>query len=171
MRLIREIDDTDIEREELSNPNIAYTVRKASRAVVFNSSKQVALIYVSRDKYHKLPGGGLEKGEDHVTALKRELVEEAGVEARILDEVGMIIEYRNEHRLLQISYCYLGEVADKGVDPSYTEEERNQGFILKWVHIEEAISLLENDHPKNYVGQFIKERDITFVKEVARTNV
>ncbi|HEY2493159.1 MAG TPA: NUDIX domain-containing protein [Paenibacillus sp.] len=169
MRLIREIEDIDIEREELINSNFAYTVRKASRAVVTNSSKEMALIYVSRDKYHKLPGGGLEKDEDYMTALTRELIEEAGVEVRILDEVGMIIEYRNEHRLLQISYCYLGEVADKWVEPSYTQEERNQGYILKWVHIEEAISLLENDHPKNYVGKFIKERDLTFVKEVART--
>lgn len=171
MRLIREIDDTDIEREEMNKQDIAYTLRKASRAVVSNSLKQIALIYVSRDKYHKLPGGGLEKSEDHIKALTRELIEEAGVEVDVLDEVGMIIEYRNEHRLLQISYCYVGEVTDNPISPCFTTEEKNQGFILKWVDIEEAISLMEEDHPRNYVGQFIKERDMTFLKEVVRMSL
>lgn len=168
MRLIREIDDTDIEREEMNNQDIAYSLRKASRAVVSNSLKQIALVYVSKDKYHKLPGGGLENNEDSIQALNRELIEEAGVEVDVLDEVGMIIEYRNEHRLLQISYCYVGEVADPPIAPSFTTEEKNQGCILKWVNIEEAISLMEEDHPRNYVGQFIKERDLTFLREVMR---
>ncbi|MNP44014.1 RNA pyrophosphohydrolase [compost metagenome] len=150
--------------------DITFNVRKSSRAIVSNSSKQIAIIYVSKDKYHKLPGGGIEKGEDYMSALHRELMEEAGVKVSVLGEVGMILEYRKDHRLLQISNCYLTEMIGDLVEPSLTKDERSKGFVLKWVSIEEAISLMENDHPRNYAGKFIKERDLTFLKEAANIN-
>jgi len=171
MRLIREIDDSIITTEEVNMLDIAFSVRKSSRAIVSNSSKQIAIIYVSKDKYHKLPGGGIEKGEDYMSALERELMEEAGVEVTVLGEVGMIIEYRRDHRLLQISNCYVTEMIGELVEPNLTKDEKSKGFVLKWVVLEEAISLLENDRPRNYAGKFIKERDLTFLKEVARINV
>ncbi|WP_438350050.1 NUDIX domain-containing protein [Paenibacillus sp. FA6] len=170
MRLIREIDDTVITREEMNMQDITFNVRKSSRAIVSNSSKQIAIIYVSKDKYHKLPGGGIEKGENYMSALNRELMEEAGVEVTVLGEIGMIIEYRKDHRLLQISNCYATEMIGELVEPSLTKDERSKGFVLKWVDLAEAISLLENDQPRNYAGKFIKERDLTFLKEAARMN-
>lgn len=163
MELIKEIYEKDIGYKN-ENTEITYKLRKASRSIVLNGSKKIALLYVSKNKYHKLPGGGIEAGEDIKTALNREVMEEAGVNINILGEIGAIIEYRNKHELLQISYCYYSEVKGEIKEPSFTEEEINNGFKLKWVSLDEGISILENDIPDNYVGKFIQRRDLLFLK-------
>ncbi|KAA0205648.1 hypothetical protein EDM68_04920 [Candidatus Uhrbacteria bacterium] len=38
--------------------------RRASRAVVFDEKDRVAFLFVSKHGYYKLPGGGIEEGED-----------------------------------------------------------------------------------------------------------
>ena len=163
MELIKEIYEKDI-GYDYEYSNIAYKLRKASRSIVLNDSREIAILYVSKNKYHKLPGGGIEAGEDIKIALNREVMEEAGVEIDILGEIGAIIEYRNKHELLQISYCYYSEVRGDIVEPSFTEEEISNGFKLKWVSLDEAISILEKDIPDNYVGRFIQRRDLLFLK-------
>ncbi|WP_186429818.1 NUDIX hydrolase [Clostridium sp. BSD9I1] len=163
MKLIREITEKDITNKE-TYEEISYKIRKASRAVVFNEENKIAILNVSNDNYHKLPGGGIERDEDIITALRRELIEEVGVEVDVLDELGMIIEYRDNFKQLQISYCYLCEVVGEYQETSFTEEEKNNGFILEWVSLNEAISILEKDNPEKYMGKFIRERDLEFLK-------
>ena len=163
MDLISEIYEKDI-GYNYEYIDIAYKLRKASRSIVFNDSQKIALLFVSKNNYHKLPGGGIEAGEDIKTALNREVMEEAGVNINILGEVGTIIEYRNKHKLLQISYCYYSEVKGDISEPSFTDEETNSGFQLRWVALDEAIAILENDTPDNYLGKFIQVRDLLFLK-------
>jgi len=163
MELIKEIYDKDLGYENENTEN-TYMVRKASRSIVLDGSKKIALLYVSKNKYHKLPGGGIEAGEDIKTALNREVMEEVGVNINILGEIGAIIEYRNMQELLQISYCYYSEVKGDIKEPSFTEDEISNGFKLKWVSLDEAITMLESDIPDNYAGKFIQTRDLLFLK-------
>lgn len=163
MELIREINEKDIGYNH-ENIVIAYKLRKASRSIVLNDLNKIALLYVSKNKYHKLPGGGIEAGEDIKTALNREVMEEAGVDINVLGEIGTIIEYRNKQELLQISYCFYSEVVGDVKETSFTDDEINNGFKLKWVDLDEAISTVENDEPDNYVGKFIQNRDLLFLK-------
>ncbi|MBU3142687.1 NUDIX domain-containing protein [Clostridium sp. CF012] len=163
MDLIKEIYEKDIGYNNESI-EIAYKLRKASRSIVVNDSDKIALLFVSKNNYHKLPGGGIEAGEDIKTALNREVMEEAGVNIDVLGEIGTIIEYRNKYEMLQISYCYYSEVKGDIKEPSFTEEETNSGFKLKWVALDEAIAMLENDKPDNYLGKFIQCRDLLFLK-------
>jgi 8-oxo-dGTP diphosphatase len=163
MDLISEIYEKDI-GFNYEDKHISYKLRKASRAIVLNESQEIALLFVSKNNYHKLPGGGIEHGENIEIALNREVMEEVGVSIYVLGEIGTIIEYRDKHELLQISYCYYSEVKEDIGEPSFTEDEKNNGFQLKWVTLEEAISILENDAPDNYVGKFIQSRDLMFLK-------
>lgn len=165
MKLIREINEKDITNKE-NYEEISYKIRKASRAVVFNEENKIAILNVSNDNYHKLPGGGIERDEDIITALRRELIEEVGAEVDVLNELGMIIEYRDNFKQLQISYCYLCKVVGEYQETSFTEEEKDNGFILEWVSLNEAISILEKDNPEKYMGKFIRKRDLEFLKNV-----
>lgn len=164
MELIKEISEKDI-GYNYENIDNTYKIRKASRAIVVNNSGQIPLLYVSKHNYHKLPGGGIEAGEDINIALNREMMEEVGVDIDVLGEVGTIIEYRNKYKQLQISYCFYGKVKGNIKETSFTDEEINDGFQLKWIALEEAVSILENDIPDNYVGKFIQNRDLLFLKK------
>ena len=69
MELIKEIYEKDI-GYNCENTEIAYKIRKASRSIVLNNLHEVALLYVSKNNYHKLPGGGIEVGENIEVAYK-----------------------------------------------------------------------------------------------------
>jgi 8-oxo-dGTP diphosphatase len=164
MELIKELYETDI-GNTYANFDIKYRIRKASRAIVINDLGQIALLHVSKSHYHKLPGGGIELGEDTYAALQREMMEEVGVHLDVLGEVGTIIEYRNKYELLQISYCFYGKARGNPKRPSFTALELNEGFQPIWVGVDEAISLLQNDDPDDYGSKFIRVRDLTFLQK------
>lgn len=172
LELIKEINENDIgytcKGEEVAykkDEEVAYKIRKASRTIVLNDSNEMALLYVSKNNYHKLPGGGIEAEENIEVALNREVMEEVGVNIRVLGEVGIIIEYRDEFKQLQISYCYYSKAIGEAAKPSFTDQEISDGFQLKWVPLEEAVSILEKDEPNNYIGKFIQSRDLLFLKK------
>lgn len=158
MNLIREINNEEYGKDKEAK----YTERKAARAVVFNDDKKIAVMNVSNDGYHKLPGGGVEEDEDIMDALKRELLEEVGVEVNILDQLGMIIEKR--YMFKQTSYCYIVEAVGEYKGTAYTEDEINNGFILEWMDLDTALSTLEADKPLKDIGIIIRERDLSFLR-------
>jgi len=73
LELIKEIYEKDI-GYNCENTDIAYKLRKATRSIVITNSGKTALLYVSKHNYHKLPGGGIEAGEDIETTLHREVM-------------------------------------------------------------------------------------------------
>ncbi len=139
--------------------------RKASRAVLFDENNLVPLLFVSKHNYHKLPGGGIDNGEDKIQALLRECLEEVGCEIQITGEVGKVIEHRTKWNIMQTSYCYLGKIISKG-EPDFTEKELRQGFRIEWFELDDAIKTVEKDEPRNYEGKFIQQRDLAFLKTV-----
>ena len=145
-----------------------YVFRMAARAVLFDDEGKVAILHVSKDNYHKLPGGGIEEGENIEQALNREIKEEVGCEMEIGQEIGSVIEYKNYPdgtNLKHESICYFGKLkGEKGI-VQFSEEEADRGFELAWVSLDEAINLLENDNPSDYHGKFIKQRDSVFLRE------
>jgi 8-oxo-dGTP diphosphatase len=159
MELLQEIKDQEFPADQSTLKQ-----REASRAIVFDDNNLTPLLFVANENYHKIPGGGIEAGEDKMQALVRELKEEAGCEIQVTGEVGEIIEFRSLYNLKQRSYCYLGKVLSKGV-PDFDEGEKIHGFELLWLPLEEAIAKIANDKPEDYVGGFIQKRDLIFLKK------
>ena len=158
MNLIKEIYlEDDIKCEK-------YNIRKAARSVAFNDENKIAILNVSRYNYHKLPGGGIEDGEDIYEALRREMLEEVGANIEVTGEIGTIIEYRNKFELLQISYCYKANIVGELMSTNFTDKELSGGFMLEWRTLDEAIEMLKSDKPANYEGEFIIKRDLEFLK-------
>jgi len=141
-----------------------YSTRTAARAIVLDDLNQVALLKVGNHNYYKLPGGGIEEGEDKIAALHREIAEELGCKAEIIDEVGEITQYLDQKKLVQTSYCYLAKQIGERTTPDFTEEEIADGFEIRWAkHINEAITLVENSQPDDYSGQSIVKRDLSLL--------
>jgi ADP-ribose pyrophosphatase YjhB (NUDIX family) len=165
MKHLLTIHETDIIHENQNLDPTDFRQRHAARAVVLNNKNQVALLRANAYKYHKLPGGGVEDGEDMQLALKRELVEEIGCEAEVVADIGEIIEYRDQWRLRQTSHCYLARQVGAQRPPAFTQSEIDEGFEVVWTdNIDSAISLLEHDQPQNYDGLFIQRRDTTLLR-------
>ncbi|GEM_PF-470168 len=154
------------QRQEAPSPTEERTfwLRQAARAVLLDDRGRMALMHVARDDYHKLPGGGIEAGEDVYEALRRELREEAGAEAEIVRELGMTVEYVADHLRKQFSYAYEARLVGSPTMPELTASERAAGFAPIWVTPEEALRLMEKDCPKSYVGAFIRARDLAIVR-------
>ncbi len=141
-----------------------FALRQAARAVLMDDAGRIALMHVAKDGYHKLPGGGIEPGEDVYSALRREMREECGSEIEVTGMIGMTTEYIAEYKLKQFSYAYSAGLVGSPGDSAFTEDEQAGGFAAMWVKPEEALRLMENDQPKSYSGHFIRCRDLAILR-------
>jgi len=164
MRLLKTIQFDNSSAEELEK----FKFRQAARAVVFDGEGKVAPLFVSKKNYHKLPGGGVEKGESIEEALRRECREEIGCEIKITGEIGMTIEHRTKWQVRQEAFCYTAEVVGAKGQPAFTDDEIEDNFSVLWVSLNEAIEILETDQSDDYQWKFIKIRELAFLKEVRR---
>lgn len=147
-----------------------FRIREAARAIVFDENNLVALIHSTKNRYYKLPGGGVEKGENYETALKRECQEEIGCEVEILSELGTIVEYRKKCSLKQTSYCYVAKVKGKKGVPKLEPSEIEEGFETVWHPIEKALQEIKNNNDFTvYEAPYMVTRDTTFLEEAAKS--
>lgn len=161
MKIIKILNPENVSEKEVSK----FQVREAVRAIVYDKDRNVAILNVTKQNYHKLPGGGVEKGEDVYSALKRECLEELGCDIEIVGEIGQIIEYRKMFQLKQISPCHVAKIVGVKGNPSFTPEEIEDGFKVQWLPLEEATLLLASDQPLNDEGRlYIVPRDRAFLE-------
>ena len=165
MKTLKVIKEQDIVPSAPPVDRSEFQTRNVARAIVLNENNGVYLLKVSLHNYHKLPGGGVDRGEDIKSALARECMEEIGCEVDIIKDVGKIVEYLDGFRLIQTSYCFLAKHVGRQVASSLEKGEIAEGFVqVKAKNIDEAIRLLEQDQPDNYEGHFIKIRDTALLK-------
>lgn len=158
---------------ELINPENAtkdeadsYDIREAARAIVLDDDGNIAMLHVTNKNHYKLPGGGIDEGEDKIAALKRECLEEIGCNVEVLNEIGEIIEYRKTFKLKQMSYCYLAKVVGEKGKPDFTEHELSHGFEQVWLPYDEALEKLSENKATHIIGKlYIVPRDIVVLKE------
>jgi 8-oxo-dGTP pyrophosphatase MutT (NUDIX family) len=161
MRLLRTLNPDNLPPAALETLKL----RQAARAIVFDDQQNIALLHVEKGGYYKLPGGGVEDGEDLIAALKRECLEELGCRVAVERELGFIIEYRGTHNLKQESYgCIAQLVGTKGI-PSFTKKERADGFTVVRVPLYRAIDLVSQANIEDDQGRFIVPRELVFLRE------
>ncbi len=121
--------------------------RQAVRAVIFKDGK-LLMIHTNKGDY-KFPGGGVDEGEDHAAALKREVSEESGYDLiSVGEKLGVAaqrnIDIKNENGIFEMdSHYYLCEISDNRKSQNLDDYEREQDFTPVWISVNEAISANE----------------------------
>ena len=115
---------------------------------------------------YKMPGGGVEHGENFHQALIREVREETGllVRSETIKEIGEVLEIRADiknkgYKYIAHTLYYECEVSSETVETSLTKSEVEKGYRLAWAEAQNIMS--ENKkHPKEYW----MIRDMEFLK-------
>ncbi|MBE6879973.1 MAG: NUDIX domain-containing protein [Ruminococcaceae bacterium] len=125
--------------------SFARSKRPSARAVIIKDNL-LAMVYSEKYRYYKFPGGGIEKGEEHISALIREVREETGLSVipDTIKEYGKVDILRKsdifENTVFyQENFYYLCDVTKDLDSQKLDDYELESGFTLKYVTADEAI--------------------------------
>ena len=139
-------------------------VRNAARMVVLGEEGKVAIINVGAAEYYKIPGGGVEVGEDVIEAAKREAREETGCETEVIGELGRIETEIAGWNLHDISDGFIGRVVGEKKAPEYDDYEKERGFSVEWYDLDEAVRMIEANVVEDRDKKALQARDLEFLK-------
>ena len=143
-----------------------YYERHAARAVLSDSAGQIALVYAGHRGYYKLPGGGIDDGEDIAVALARELMEETGSVAKVSGELGQVVEWRDYEKMKQVSYAFKASLVGEPGQPNFTDSELAEEFKIVWADdLATAIELVESQVAHEDIAvRFMATRDAAILR-------
>ncbi len=122
-----------------------------ARALIINSNQEILMCYSNGRNHYEFPGGHLESGEDLSTGLKREILEETGIELTNEDIIPFYaIKYycknyydSGKNRLVEIYYflIYTDLVYDTN-KMRLDENEIRENYECKYIKIAELRDIL-----------------------------
>ena len=121
------------ETEFYSKDNDSMTIRYGARGIVIDKEGKIAVIYKKNKNEYKLPGGGVDKGEDFKEAFKRECMEEIGCSIENVEYLFDIEEDHINDNFKQISKVYIAKVKEKLESNNLTEQAKEIGLISEIV--------------------------------------
>ena len=165
MKCIKVLTDEDfgLKSVPFDNPEL----RIGARGIVIREDGKIALFNKSNKNEYKLPGGGVDPGEDIEKAFIREAMEETGCHVEIIDRLGTIEEHKSLGNFKQVSHIFVGKVTNDTHKLKLTKKEKDEGAKLLWVTKEEALKLITDCYDKLkasnyenvYHSRFIVTRD------------
>lgn len=161
--IICEITEKEVGITNGKTEELGYKLRKAARGLLIRDGK-IALLNVTSRNYHKLPGGGLNEGEDVEAGFEREVKEETGWDCQIIDKNAVIIEYRKKSKILQISYIFVARATGTPSAQQLEDDEAKEGHELEWVSFDKVKDLMSKENPKEYDDKFIHLRDTKIIE-------
>ena len=123
--------------------------RLIARAIVVDNEDNFYFVRANRDDDFgkatiiETAGGGVEAGEDLVTAIKRELAEELGVDVEVMCKIGVVSDYYNlihRHNINNYFICKVISFGDKHLTKDEIEDFHLSTLKLKY---EEALGEYE----------------------------
>ena len=162
MRVICELNDKIILGQDGLSDKVP---RLTARAIVRNQDGLYAVMYSDKFKLHSLPGGGVEEGEDVLTALRREAYEETGCVCDEIKELGIVAENRASLDYTQINYYYVVTTTHQPGENHLTESEQASQTVVQWRTFDEIVRLINEQRFDRVQGKYLKARDVVALKE------
>ena len=158
-------------RHNLKEEDITETVVRIK--VLLINGNNIILGY--SDNVYQFPGGHLEKGESFDDCLKREILEETGIEItdEEIDKPIMKLTHMNKdwpdvgkNRKSEIYYYVVKTSKTPNLNKTnYTDEEKLGNFKLELIPIDEVIDVIKNNIPNNEKNKIIVEEMIQPINE------
>ena len=140
-------------------------VRYTVRALIERAGRLAMQKSASGD--YKIPGGGMDPGEDRMEALAREVLEETGLTILrdSVQEIGETIELRRDacdetKRFVRYTYFYRAEAGTSVRSLHLTESEKELGFTAVWADPNECIAA----NRRSLSAKYCTERDTKFLE-------
>ena len=142
--------------------------RLTARAIVKNQDGLYAVMYADKFKLHSLPGGGVEDGEDVLTALRREVYEETGCICDEIQELGIVAENRASLDYTQINYYFVVTTTHTPGENHLTEAEQDSRTVVEWHTFDEMVRLINEQEFDRVQGKYLKARDVVALREYSK---
>lgn len=158
-----ELEDTEWPYEGVSHD------RKVARAICFDDEGYFYFVRAYRDDDFgkatiiETSGGGVEEGEDLITAIKRELKEELGAETEVICKLGTVSDYYNiikRHNLNNYFLCKIISFGEKNLTQDEIEDFHLSTLKLTY---EEAVNEYEKRRDTK-LGRLIANRELPMLK-------
>lgn len=133
--------------------------RNIAWAVVYDESGQFYFVRAERDDIFgkatliETSGGGVENGEDLISAIKRELKEELGVQVEVICKIGVVSDYYNLIHRHNINNYFLCKVKSFGEKNLTQDEIENFHLSTLKLSYKEAVQEYENRANTTYSKQ------------------
>lgn len=147
-------------------------MRLGARGIVLNGVGDIALIHKTLKNEYKLPGGGIDEGEDPAAAFIRECREELGCMVEIIEELGTAVEYKSQENFKQLSFVYVAKKVDELDSRSLTDKEKDEGTEFVWLPKLQALGVMkrslgelkQSKYDSIYRTKFMVLRDIRILE-------
>lgn len=162
MKLIKEVNDAVLLGKEGMS---ARSPRLAARAILRRLDGKYALMYTEKFDLYSLPGGGVEKGEKLIDALKREVLEETGCSCDKIRALGYVYENRACHDFTQKSF-YFAVKTEKPIEKNQlTAKEKAVNIKLMWVPYNVLVKKITEPIHNTEQKKYIQARDKAALEE------
>ncbi len=157
--MVLELFHDGLKKENVENMEIK---RNACRAIIVKN-KAILLIQSVKKNHFMLPGGGVEENETFLKCLKRELLEEVGMDVSATEEPFLTIrEYFKTG--CYVNHYYICSVVQEGFRKKLTKTEEQQGMKPKWIHQNDVIWFLANYESKYPFMKNVHDREVLAIK-------
>ena len=154
-----ELQDTQWKKEYINHD------RNIVRAIVYDENRMFYFVRAVRDDEFgkatliETSGGGVENGEDLITAVQRELKEELGVSVDVVCKIGIVSDYYNLIHRHNINNYFLCKIKSFG-QKNLTQDEIEK-FHLSTLKMSYEEAVIEYENRKNSkLGTLIANREL-----------